>query len=63
MVLLQQIPYHGVLHCVVTVLKMRLSAHDTSLREFLISAPEGFRVLGAFERDEDVMDGLQHTRE
>ena len=42
---LQQLAYRGRLHRVLSVLKMRFSSHDYTLRELLIAAPEGIRVL------------------
>ncbi|MFI5271482.1 MAG: RAD55 family ATPase [Ktedonobacterales bacterium] len=45
--LLQQVPYGGALHRILSVVKLRFSNHDTALREFRISAPEGFHLLEA----------------
>jgi circadian clock protein KaiC len=42
---LQQIAYQGRLHRVLSVLKMRFSAFDHTLREFVITSPEGIQVL------------------
>ncbi len=42
--LAQQITFQGQLHRILSVLKLRYSAHDTSLREFTIAAPEGIMV-------------------
>ncbi|HZC06747.1 MAG TPA: ATPase domain-containing protein [Ktedonobacterales bacterium] len=42
---LQQLPYEGALHRIVSVLKLRFSDHDPNLREFRIAAPEGFEML------------------
>lgn len=50
--LLEQIEYREILHRVLSVLKMRFSAHDHMVREFMITAPDGIRVLTPFESDE-----------
>lgn len=46
--LLQQITAQGRLHRVISVVKMRFSAHDTQLHEFTISSPAGIQLLGPF---------------
>jgi circadian clock protein KaiC len=56
--LLQQLVYRGRLHRVLSVLKMRFSSHDYALREFLIAAPEGIRVLTPDESGREVLVGL-----
>ena len=43
--LLQQETYRARQHHVLSVLKMRYSAYDPTLREFIIAPPEGMRVL------------------
>jgi circadian clock protein KaiC len=50
--LLQQITAQGRLHRVVSVVKMRFSAHDTQLHEFTINAPAGIQLLGPFRPQE-----------
>ena len=55
---LQQIAYRGRLHRVLSVPKMRYSAHDVALREFTISAPEGLRVLAPFQSGSEVLVGI-----
>jgi circadian clock protein KaiC len=64
-VFLQNIAYRGILHNVLSVLKMRFSAHDYVLREFKISSPDGLRVLSPDESGQEVMLGLieQHGGE
>jgi circadian clock protein KaiC len=57
-VLLQQIPYNGQLHRILSILKVRFSAHDTTLREFRIRAPEGLQVLTSGESAQGVLDGI-----
>lgn len=57
-VFVQQLVYHGRLHRVLSVLKMRFSSHDYSLREFLIEPPEGIRVLTPSESGHEVLMGL-----
>lgn len=56
--LLQQVTYRERLHRVLSVLKMRFSAHDTLLREFVIAPPAGIRVLAPLESDADVLSGI-----
>ena len=55
---LQQVAYRGRLHRVLSVPKMRYSAHDVALREFTISAPEGLRVLAPFQSGSEVLAGI-----
>lgn len=55
--LLEQVEYRDALHRVLSVLKMRFSAHDHMVREFTITAPEGIRVLTPFESGE-VLAGI-----
>lgn len=55
---LQQLSYRGHLRRILSVPKMRFSAHDVSLREFTIGAPEGIRVLAPFEAEAALPDGL-----
>jgi circadian clock protein KaiC len=56
--LLQQLAYHGRLHRILSVLKMRFSTHEYALREFLITSPEGIRVLTPDESGREVLVGL-----
>lgn len=56
--LLRQVAHRGRLRRVLAVLKMNLSAHDTSLREFTIESPLGIRVLTPIESDDGVLDDL-----
>ena len=56
--LLQQLAYRGRLHRVLSVLKMRFSTHEYTLREFLITSPEGIRVLTPDESGREVLVGL-----
>jgi circadian clock protein KaiC len=56
--LLQQLAYRGQLHRVLSVLKMRFSNYDYTLREFLITSPEGIRVLTPDESGREVLAGL-----
>ncbi|MFN2383150.1 MAG: RAD55 family ATPase [Gemmatimonadota bacterium] len=58
LVLLRQVAHRGRLRRVLAVLKMGASAHDTSLREFTIRAPEGIRVLAPFESGAGVLADL-----
>jgi circadian clock protein KaiC len=58
LLLLQQLPYQGQVHRVLSVLKMRYSAHDTSLREFQIIPPQGVKVLTPLESGNTLLAGL-----
>lgn len=60
---LQQVTYGERLHRVLSVPKMRYSAHDTTLREFTISAPAGLQVLAPFETAAGVLAGIARTQE
>jgi circadian clock protein KaiC len=61
--LLQQVPYQGQLHRILSILKLRFSDHDPSLREFEIKAPEGIRMLGRAESALGVLEGISHQQE
>jgi circadian clock protein KaiC len=54
----QQLAYRGRFHRVLSVLKMRFSSHDYSLREFVIDPPQGIRVLTTGESGREVLVGL-----
>ena len=57
--LLRKIEYEGNLHRVLSVIKMRFSAHDVStLREFTITAPHGLQVLAPEQSDAATMEGI-----
>ncbi|WP_201375765.1 ATPase domain-containing protein [Ktedonobacter robiniae] len=60
-ILVQHLAVNNRLHRVISVLKMRFSAHDHNLREFIITSPEGVRVLTPQESGLDTLAGL--TRE
>ena len=55
---LQQVTFRDRLHRVLSVPKMRYSAHDVTLREFTIAAPAGLQVLVPFESESGVLDGI-----
>lgn len=57
-VVMQQVAYRAMLHRVISVLKMRYSSHDMTLREFTIAPPEGIRVLEPFESETGVLQGI-----
>jgi circadian clock protein KaiC len=57
-ILTQQLLYRDRLHRVLSVLKMRFSNHDYSLREYLIESSEGVRVLTPSESGREVLVGL-----
>lgn len=56
--LLQQVTHRDRLVRVLSVLKMRFSAHDVSLREFRIAAPAGLRVLSPAESSIATLTGI-----
>jgi circadian clock protein KaiC len=57
---LQGVIYRDRFYRVLSVLKMRYSAHDLTLREFTISAPAGIEVLAPFESERRVLAGIAH---
>jgi len=61
--LLQQETYRARQHHVLSVLKMRYSAYDPTLREFIIAPPEGLRVLEPLETASESPNGMagEHT--
>ena len=61
--LLQQMPFHGQLHRILSVLKLRFSDHDASLREFRITAPAGLEVLEPFQSAQGVLEGIAQNLE
>jgi circadian clock protein KaiC len=60
---MQQVTLRSQLHRVLSVPKMRYSAHDVTLREFVIAPPAGIRVLQPFESGNGVLAGFagQHA--
>ncbi len=54
----QQLAYRGRLHRILSVLKMRFSNHDHTLREMLIAPPVGIRILTPDESGREVLAGL-----
>lgn len=58
LLLVQQLPYQGQIHRVLSVLKMRYSAHDTTLRAFRIAPPAGVEVLTPLESGGTLLEGL-----
>jgi circadian clock protein KaiC len=61
--LTQQMVSHGQRHRVLSVLKMRFSAHDHSLREFTIAPPDGLRVLTPDESGLEILSLLAEQQE
>ena len=53
--LLRQVVYRGRSHRVLSVLKMRFSDHDSTLREYIIAPGDGIRVLAQTESDEELL--------
>lgn len=58
MLWLQPVIYRERLYRVISVLKMRYSAHDLTLREFTITAPSGIEVRAPFESGRGVLAGI-----
>ncbi|MDB5076284.1 MAG: circadian clock protein KaiC, partial [Chloroflexi bacterium] len=60
---MQQVTLGSQLHRVLSVPKMRYSAHDVTLREFVIAPPTGIRVMQPFESGNGVLAGIaaQHN--
>jgi circadian clock protein KaiC len=62
-ILMQHVSYHAELHRVLSVIKMRFSAHDTHLRELTITAPIGIQVLGQEQTGTGVLEGIARKHE
>lgn len=60
--LLQQVLYGGKLHRVLSVLKMRFSDFDSTLREYTITPGDTLRVLARLESGEDMMSGIEEMQ-
>ncbi len=60
---MQHVSYQAELHRILSVVKMRFSAHDTSLREFVIEAPTGIRVISPAHADRSAISGIAHRQE
>lgn len=61
--MLRQVEHRSVLHRVLSVPKMRFSAHDHMSREFVIAAPEGIRVLSPGESGTEVLAALAREQD
>lgn len=61
--LLQQMPFQGQLHRILSVLKLRFSDHDSRLREFRITAPIGLEVLQDNQSARGVLGGITRNHE
>ena len=55
---MQHVSYQAMLHRVLSVVKMRFSAHDASLRTFVIEAPTGIRMLSRAHTENGVLEGI-----
>jgi len=55
LLLLQQVTFDHQLRRMLSVVKMRYSTHDTTLREFLITSPQGIKVLNATQSNTDAL--------
>lgn len=60
---MQQVAYHGALHRMLSMLKVRYTAHDMTLREFEIAVPDGIHVLTPFESETGVLQGVAADQE
>ncbi|MGZ6390594.1 MAG: RAD55 family ATPase [Ktedonobacterales bacterium] len=60
---MQQVAYHGALHRVLSMLKVRYTAHDMALREFEIVVPDGIHVLAPFESGTEVLQSIAADQE
>ncbi len=59
---LRQVDYRGHLHRLISVLKTRFSAHDSStLREFTIIPPQGIHVMSLLESETGLMTALAQS--
>lgn len=63
LILLQQVPYQGELHRVLSILKVRLSAHDSTMREFRIAPPQGIDVLEVFESEVGMLQDITRVQD
>lgn len=61
--LMQQVPYRGALHRILSMLKVRYTAHDMALREFEIVVPDGIHVLTPFESDTEALQNIAADQE
>jgi circadian clock protein KaiC len=53
--LLHQLEHHAKLHRVLSVIKMRYSAHDALLHEFAIEQPEGVQLIGTYRSADEML--------
>lgn len=60
LILLRQLAYQARLYRIVSVLKMRDSIYDLSIREFTIENEVGIRVLQPFQSGEALLNGLAY---
>lgn len=61
--LVQQVAFNGALHRILSIPKLRLSAHDSSIREFRITAPHGLQVLEPVASEHGVLAGITKDQE
>jgi circadian clock protein KaiC len=61
--LLQQLTTVGTLRRVLSILKMRFSAHDVQMREFEIAPPGGIRLLTPPQSGDSVLDDVARQQE
>ena len=59
---LQHVAYQDQLVRVLSVHKMRFSAHDTTLREFVIAAPDGLVVHAPFQSEGGMVTALARSQ-
>lgn len=61
--LMQQVPFGGELHRILSIIKLRFSEHDPSVREFRIRAPDGLQMLRRLESGPGVLEGIADDQE
>lgn len=61
-ILMQHVGYQAELHRVLSVVKTRFSAHDSRLREFVVEAPAGIRVLTQGQSASGILEGIAHDQ-
>jgi circadian clock protein KaiC len=60
-VLLRYVELKSQLHRLVSIMKMRESPYDTSIREFSMG-PQGIEVSGSFDSAEAILSGYPRSR-
>jgi circadian clock protein KaiC len=60
---MQQVPFGGELHRILSIIKLRFSEHDPSVREFRIRASDGLQMLRQLESGPGVLEGIADDQE